>query len=94
MFPIQLRTSMERDGLRLAIVRALEFINDDERHRLHFIFGDQVPRPVRENRTVNGTLTLIETLFEREKLNQNDLTTLINVFRRLKCVGAAEVLQS
>lgn len=85
---------MERPGLRLVLIQAIETLAPDDRDRLHFFFGEDVPRIVRENRTTHGTLLLLETLFEREKLKENSLIDLILVFRRLNCLRAAEILQS
>lgn len=82
-----------RTSLRSIILNIQDRLSDDDRRRLHFYIGDNVPRRIQEDSSFFGTLCLIQTLFERDKINEEDFTFLINAFEAIKCTDAAKLLK-
>ncbi|CAF1463095.1 unnamed protein product [Adineta ricciae] len=84
---------MDNTRLRSTILSAIERLSDNDLTRLHFCLGDDVPRRVRDDRTHSGTLSLIDSLFDRNKINNEDLTYLIQAFDQIQCYDAAKLLR-
>ena len=80
-------------NLRSVIVKIQDRLSDDDRARLHFYIGDKVPRAIRDNMTLCGTLCLIQCLFERNYVNEDDLSMLINAFETINCIDAVKMLK-
>lgn len=84
---------MDTQDLRGIIVRLQDYLTDDDRRRLHFFVGNDVPRRVRDEPTLSGTLALMESLFEQEKINEQDFTFLIHAFEQIRCIDAVKFLR-
>ena len=84
---------MDNYHLRAIILKLQDRLSDDDRKRLHFFFGNDVPRRIRDDPTLNGTLCLMESLFDQDKINEQDFTFLINAFDQILCTDAAKVLR-
>ena len=79
--------------LRAVLIQIEERLSNEDRHRLHFLIGDLTPRAQRENVTCAGTLTLLESLFDRDIISQDYLDFLIRTFTELKCYDAVKRLK-
>ncbi|CAF1127896.1 unnamed protein product [Adineta ricciae] len=79
--------------LRSVLLKTQDCLSDDDRKRLHFFFCHDVPRRLQDDLTVNGTLSLLETLFTQNKINEQDLTLLIAAFENIKCFDAVKLLK-
>ena len=79
--------------LRGLILRLENRLSDDDRTRLHFFLGDDVPRRIRDDDSLRGTLDLIESLFDQDKINGKDFTFLINAFDEIQCMDAVKLLR-
>lgn len=84
---------MDSHHLRAIIIRLQDRLSDDDRRRLHFFFGNNVPRRIRDDPTLGGTLCLMESLFDQDKINENDVTFLIEAFEQIQCLDAAKLLR-
>lgn len=85
---------MNSHRLRAFLVRLQDRLSDDDRKRLHFYLSDDVPRRIRDDPTLEGTLDALQTLFEKDHINENDSTFLINAFEEIQCFHAANLLKS
>jgi hypothetical protein len=78
---------------RALLLKIQDRLSNDDRHRLHFLVGDIIPRMQRENVTLAGTLTLLESLFDRAVINEDYLDFLIRIFCEIQCYDAVKRLQ-
>ncbi|CAF4115364.1 unnamed protein product [Rotaria socialis] len=83
---------MDNNHLRGIILKLQDCLSDNDRQRLHFFLGDDVPRPIRDDPTLNGTLRLMESLFDQDKINERDVTFLIKAFHAIQCIDAVKIL--
>ena len=81
------------NNLRGIVLKIEDRLSEDDRVRFHFYIGDNVPRCVRDDLTLCGTLCLIQCLFERNYVNDDDLTLLIDAFETIRCLDAAKLLK-
>jgi hypothetical protein len=84
---------MDSHRLRAIILKLQDRLSDDDRRRLHFVFRNDVPRGFRDDSSVDGTLCLMESLFDQDKINEQDFTFLINIFDEIQCLDAVKLLR-
>ncbi|CAF1109640.1 unnamed protein product [Adineta ricciae] len=84
---------IKEEHLRSVLVGVLHLLSEKDRQSFHFLIGRNVPRPIQDDPTFQGTLNLIETLFDRNKISVNDIYFLIDAFRKIGCHAIAKVLQ-
>ena len=84
---------MNGHQLRGILLKIQDFLSDDDRKRLHFLFGDEVPRRIRDDPSLGGTLSLMESLFDQDIINEEDFTFLIQAFEAIHCIDAAKLLK-
>lgn len=78
---------------RALLIRIQDQLSDNDRRRFHFLIGDIIPRHQRDDCTLGGTLTLLESLFDRAIINEDYLDFLIRVFHHIQCHDAVKRLQ-
>jgi hypothetical protein len=83
---------MDNQHLRAILLKLQDRLSDNDRQRLHFFLGDDIPRRIRDNPTLTGTLSLMECLFDQDKISDRDFTFLINAFTEIQCVDAVKLL--
>ena len=54
---------------------------------------NDVPRRIGDDKPLNGTLNLMESLFDQDKINEHDFTFLINAFTQIQCFDAVKILK-
>src|SRR5690349_21254694 len=79
--------------LRGIILKLQSRLSDDDRLRLHFFLGDDVPRSIRDDLSLRGTLKIMDSLIDQDKINEQDFTFLINAFDEIQCIDAAKLLR-
>ena len=84
---------MNNRRLRALIVRLQDRLSEDDRKRLHFFLGNDVPRRIRDDPSLGGTLCLMESLFDQDKINDDDFTFLITAFDEIQCLDAVRLLR-
>lgn len=84
---------MDNHHLRGIILKLENRLSDSDRKRLHFFLGNDVPRRIRDDPSLGGTLSLIESLFDQDKINEQDFTFLINAFDEIQCLDAVKLLR-
>lgn len=84
---------MNEMDLRALLIQFQDCLSDVDRCRLHFFFGDQIPRQIRDDSSINGTLHLLQTLFDRGLIDPDDLSYLIKAFRQIHRDDLSQRLQ-
>jgi hypothetical protein len=84
---------IDNHHLRGIILKLENRLSNDDRRRLHFFLGNDVPRRIRDDPSLSGTLSLIESLFDQDKINEQDFTFLINAFDEIQCLDAVKLLR-
>ena len=84
---------MDEYRFRAILLKLQDRRSDSDRQRLHFLLGDVVPRRFRDDSSLGGTLSVMESLFNRDKINEKDFTFLINAFDAIQCHDAAKRLK-
>lgn len=84
---------MDDHHLRSILLNLHSRLSDNDRERLHFYLQNDVPRPLVDDSSLSGTLKLMQSLFDQDKINENDFTFLINAFERIRCFDAANLLK-
>ena len=84
---------MDHQQLRSIIIKLETRLSDDDRERLHFYLGNDVPRKIRDDASLRGTLRLMDSLFDQDKINEQDFTLLIRAFEQIQCRDAVNLLK-
>jgi hypothetical protein len=84
---------MDNIRLRSIILNLQDRLSNDDRKRLHFYLGNDVPRRIRDDPSLGGTLSLMDSLFDQDKINDEDFSYLINAFDDIHCADAARLLK-
>jgi len=84
---------MDNQQLRGILVKLESRLSDDDRERLHFFLGNDVPRKIRDDSSLRGTLRLMDSLFDQDKINEQDFTFLIHAFEQIQCLDAVNLLK-
>ncbi|CAF0839159.1 unnamed protein product [Adineta ricciae] len=84
---------MNKHRLRSVLLKLDARLTEDDRQRFHFFMGNNVPRRIRDDKSLNGTLSLLESLFDRDIINERDFTFLIDAFEEIECFDAAKLLR-
>ena len=82
----------DKFGFRALLLKFQDCLSNDDRHRLHFLVGDIIPRHPRDDPSIGGTLSTLESLFDRGKISEQDFDYLIEAFREIRCYDAVRRL--
>ncbi|CAF1603375.1 unnamed protein product, partial [Didymodactylos carnosus] len=63
-------------------------LSEEECRKLKFLLGKDIPRRIRDDPTIGGTLDLFEQLLERCKIPAKEFKYLIEAFEGIKCIVA------
>ncbi|CAF2626341.1 unnamed protein product [Rotaria sp. Silwood2] len=83
----------EQFDFRALLLKLQDYLSDNDRRRLHFIVGDTIPRHLRDDPTLGGTLSLLECLFDQAKISEQDFDYLICAFNEIHCYEGVKRLQ-
>ncbi|CAF1639663.1 unnamed protein product [Adineta ricciae] len=78
---------------RALLIKVQDLLSDGDRVRLHFLLGDDIPRNLRDNPSLSGTLSVLESLFDKDIISEQDCDYLIEAFKKIHCYDAAKRLQ-
>lgn len=81
------------DNLRTKILQLVDRLSDNDRQRLHFALANDVPRRIRDDQSLNGTLNLMESLFDQDKISEQNFTILIKAFRAISFYEGLKILE-
>ena len=80
-------------GFRALLLKIQDLLSDNDRQRLHFLLGEDVPRYLRDDVSLNGTLNLLDSLLEKTFISDQDCDYLVEAFTKIHCHDAAKRLQ-
>lgn len=75
---------------RTALLRIQDSLSRDDRVKLHFLFGEDIPRVLRENGSLEEALAVLETLINRLKISPDNYDYLIH---RLKAIQRPDCIE-
>ncbi|CAF3852816.1 unnamed protein product [Rotaria sp. Silwood1] len=78
---------------RALLLKIQDLLSDNDRHRFLFLLGEDVPRYLRDDSSLSGTLRVLESLFEKAIISDQDCAYLIKAFKKIHCNDAAKRLQ-
>ncbi len=84
---------MNNHQLRSVLIKIQDHLSEVDRINLHFLLGNHITRRIRDDRSPHGTLALMESLFDQNKTNEQDVTILINALDNIRCFYAANLLK-
>ncbi|UJR07745.1 hypothetical protein I4U23_012029 [Adineta vaga] len=84
---------MDKQRLRGILLNLQDRLSNDDRQRFNFYLADEVPRTFTMDSTFGGALNVMQSLFEQDKIRENDVTLLITAFKQIKCFDAAKHLE-
>ncbi|CAM2714477.1 unnamed protein product [Rotaria socialis] len=83
-------TEMNEDfEFRVVLIKIQNNLSDADRLQLHFLFGEDIPRRLQSNGSLETTLEVLQTLFDRLKIsnkNYNYLVRALEAIQRPDCV--------
>jgi hypothetical protein len=86
---------MDNHQLRAILLKLQDRLCDNDRKRLHFFFGNDVPRQIRDDPSLGDTLSRMESPFDQDKISEEDFTFLFKAFDGRAfvcfCLGGGEV---
>ena len=83
----------EQFDFRALLLKLQDCLSDNDRRRLHFLVGDMIPRQIRDDPTLGGTLNLLESLFDQGRITTQDYGYLMHAFREIGCHTAVQRLK-
>ena len=78
---------------RALLLKVQDLLSNDDRHRLHFLLGEDVPRYLRDDLSLSGTLRLLDSLLDKTFISDRDCDYLIEAFKKIHCLDAARRLE-
>ena len=84
---------MDDHHLRAILLNLHSRLTDNDRERLHFYLQNDVPRSLADDSSLSGTLKVMQSLFDQDKINETDFTFLINAFQQIRCFDAVNRLK-
>ncbi len=84
---------MDNHHLCSILLTLQDRLSNDDRGRLNLYLKNNVPRPIEDDLTLSGTLKLIQSFFDQDKINEKDFTLLIDAFKQIQCFDAVNLLK-
>lgn len=78
---------------RELLLKVQDCLSKEDRVRLHFLFADVLPRQLRDDPSISGTLNLLESLMNLGKISQEDFGYLIAAFEKIGRYDVAQRLR-
>lgn len=83
---------MDKSHIRAVILKLVDGLSDTDRRRLHFYCAKDVPRRISDDQTYEGTLKLMETLFDQDKINEKNFSYLIKAYYEINYLEGVKIL--
>ena len=78
---------------RAEMIKLQNLLSDEDREQLHFYFGDDIPRRLRDNNSLSTALEVVQTLLDRTKISPTDVAYLINGLKAIERHDCAKRLE-
>ena len=84
---------MAKSNLPLILLTIVDRLSDNDRQKLHLILGEHLPRRIADDTSYQGTLSLMKSLLDQNKINEKNLTLLINALETIHCSDLVKFLK-
>ena len=78
---------------RELLLKIHDLLSNNDREGLHFLLGDDVPRNLRDDLSLGGTLRVLQALFDKAIINEQDCIYLIEALEKIRCFDASKRLK-
>ena len=85
---------LNMDDFRLVLIQVERRLSRSERERFLFIVAPYITRDEQKNSSTGGTLDVLQSLLEQERISPNDCSFLIDAFEKIECWTAANHLKN
>ncbi|UJR06576.1 hypothetical protein I4U23_010860 [Adineta vaga] len=75
--------------LRSILLKLQNRLSNDDQKRLHFYLNNDISQRIQDDPSLNH----MDSLFNQDKINNEDLTFLINTFDQVQCFDASKLLK-
>jgi hypothetical protein len=83
----------EQFDIRVLLLKIQDLLSERDRACLHFIIGPDVNKDLRYDTSLGGSLRLLDSLFDKAIISDQDCDYLIQAFTKIRCHDAAKRLQ-
>ena len=81
------------ESLRTSILKIVDRLSEHDRQKLHFYLLNHVPRQISDNHSLQGTLNLMQSLFDQGKVSEQNPSILIDAFVKIKFYEGLKILE-
>lgn len=81
-------------AFRAVLIKIQHSLSDDDRRQLNFLFGEDIPRCLQSNGSIEASLSALQTLFDRLKISSNNYTYLVRALQAIQREDCVERLLS
>jgi hypothetical protein len=83
----------EEAEFRIVLLKIQNRLTDSDRKQLHFAFGEDIPRRLRENGSLETALDALQILFDRLKISRNNYDYLVRALEAIERHDCAQRLR-
>jgi hypothetical protein len=77
---------------RAILIKIQNSLSDSDRSQLHFLFGEDIPRRLQSNGSLETALEGLQTLFDRLKISRNNYDYLVRALQVIERHDCAQRL--
>lgn len=79
---------------RALLLKIQDSLSDEDRIQLHFVFGNDIPRTLQSDGSLEASLQALEKLMERSKFSKDNINYLVRSLEAIHRLDCAERLKS
>jgi hypothetical protein len=77
---------------RVVLIKIQHSLSDEDRKQLHFLFGEDIPRRLQENGSLENSLEALQKLFDSLKISRNNFDYLVRALEAIQRHDCAQRL--
>jgi len=77
---------------RVVLIKIQHSLSDEDRKQLHFLFGEDIPRRLQENGSLENSLDALQKLFDSLKISRNNFDYLVRALQTIQRHDCAQRL--
>jgi hypothetical protein len=79
-------------NFRAVLIKIQNSLSDSDRKQLHFLFGEDIPRRLQSDGSLDTALDVLQTLFDRLKISGNNFKYLVDALKIIEREDCAQRL--
>ncbi|CAF0745408.1 unnamed protein product [Adineta steineri] len=79
-------------NFRIALIKIQHSLTNEDRQQLNFIFGDDIPRVLRENGSLENSINALQATFDRLKISRTNYEYLVQALQAIQRHDCAQRL--